>query len=97
MTEIKKLKNHPYAQCHVEIIHNGLCGKTSIAFVSYNTTVVEIEYTIKLYPKMGRGVRCSGIYSPTTSRQTTWFLREYAPDLTLADMKKVIGKDFVEL
>lgn len=59
-----KLKNHPYAQCHVEIRNN------SVEFVSYSTSVIEIN---------NNWLRCSGLYSMTTRKQIGWFLKEYAP------------------
>ena len=80
----KKLTNHPYAQCHVEI------DGDTIIFVSYSIAVIFI---------INRGgqrfVECTGTYSATTRKQIGYFLKEYAPDLCYYDMKKIVGEDEV--
>lgn len=81
-----KLRNHPGCQCHVNVI-----DKNHVQFVSYYTSVIEIMQD----KQHNRLIKCNGTYSRTTSRQITWFLQEYAPDLTLNDMKSIIGKGFV--
>ena len=81
-----KLKNHAGCQCRVNIHDNG-----NIDFISYTTRVITIVNN-----DGNRMIECTGTYSPTTARQITYFLREYAPDLTLADMKKIVGKGLVE-
>lgn len=79
------LRNHPSCQCHIRHNEDG-----SIDFISYATRV------ITLMVKDGkRMVECTGTYSKTTARQITYFLREYAPDLTLTDMKRIIGGGLV--
>lgn len=80
-----KLRNHASCQCKINISNN------RIDFVSYTTRVISI-----IVDGGKRLVECTGTYSPTTARQITYFLREYAPDLTLADMKRIAGRGFVE-
>lgn len=58
------LRNHPYSQCGYSITDDG-----TILFVSYETIVCEIS-------KDG-WFNLSGEFSTTTSKQVTWFLREY--------------------
>ena len=65
MTTIKKLTDHRYSQCHVEIMPNG-----DVYFFSYVTLVCSIE---------SGWLSCSGTYSQTTRKQIGWFLKEYAP------------------
>lgn len=79
-----KLRNHAHCQCHIVIDDN------RIDFISYTTRVISI-----IVEKGKRMIECTGTYSPTTARQITYFLREYAPDLSLADMKKIVGNGFV--
>ena len=57
------LRNHPYAQCGM--IHKD--GHTW--FVSYETIVCEID--------SDGWFNLSGEFSTTTSKQITWFLREW--------------------
>lgn len=81
-----KLRNHASCQCKINIYEN-----ERIDFISYVTRVISIIIKGKQ-----RLIECTGTYSPTTARQITYFLREYAPDLSLADMKRIVGKGFVE-
>lgn len=62
--KIKKLTIMPYAQAHVEIIDNN-----SIMLFSYVTRVVEIDEDgwLTVY----------GLYSATTRRHISAFMREY--------------------
>ena len=85
--EVRKLKNHPGCQCYV--VEDG----DNIDFISYTTRVISIKFN----ENGEREIECTGTYSSTTARQITYFLREYADDLTLADMKKIIGKGFVAM
>lgn len=84
MKRTTKLRNHASCQCHIDIDDN------RIDFISYTTRVISI-----IVEKGKRMIECTGTYSPTTARQITYFLREYAPDLCLADMKKIVGNGFV--
>lgn len=80
MKRTTHLKAHPFCQCHVNVDNN------KIDFISYTTRVITI-----INEGGKRLIECTGIYSPTTARQITYFLREFAPDLRLADMKKIVG------
>ncbi len=82
----RRLSAHKGCQCHINIYND------RIDFISYYTRVISI---IKNGDQ--RLIECTGTYSSTTSRQITYFLREYAPDLALPDMKKIIGKGFVTI
>lgn len=86
MTTTRNLKDHRYAQCHVEIMGETIC------FVSYRTPVVFI-----IQKPEGRFVECTGTYSQTTRKQIGWFLKEYAPDLCYHDMKGIVGKGEVKM
>lgn len=79
MTEFK-LKDHKYAQCKVLVTPN------QIAFVSYRTTVIVADLTT-------REIECSGTYSQTTRKQIGWFLREYFPNVSYCDIKKIAGTE----
>lgn len=72
---LKKLTDHPYSQCHVEIDCIG-----GIHFISYKTEVITISPVGWL--------TCYGLYSPTTRRQICWFMREYCAPLTFHDAKR---------
>ena len=72
---IKKLTDHAYSQCHVEIDCMG-----GIHFISYKTEVITISPTGWL--------TCYGLYSATTRKQIGWFIREYCSQLTYHDAKR---------
>ena len=78
------LKAHPCCQCHIDIEGN------KIDFISYTTRVITI-----IIKNNKRLIECTGTYSRTTAKQITYFLREYAPDLCLEDMKKIQGKGLI--
>lgn len=61
------LRNHPYAQCGYTKLEDG-----TIQFISYETIVCEISRDGWFY--------LYGEFSTTTSKQITWFLREYSSD-----------------
>ena len=81
MTRTTHLKAHPSCQCKINIDGN------RIDFISYTTRVISI-----IVENGKRLIECTGTYSRTTAKQITYFLREYAPDLCLEDMKKIQGK-----
>lgn len=81
-----KLKDHKYAQCHVEQ------DNSKTVFVSYSTPVI---FIIKENGR--RWVECTGTYSQTTRKQIGFFLKEYAPDLNYHDIKGIVGKGLVEI
>lgn len=61
------LRYHPYAQCGWNKLNDG-----TIQFVSYETIVCEIS--------QDGWFNLSGEFSTTTSKQITWFLREWCED-----------------
>lgn len=72
---IRKLDNHRYSQCHVEITD------AAVHFFSYSTLVCSIE---------DGWLSCSGLYSMTTRKQIGWFLKEYAPRITFQMVKQCV-------
>lgn len=72
-----KLRYMPYAQAHVTITNDG------IFLTSYATTVCHIDSSGWLV--------CTGLYSATTRRHISAFLREYAPDITFRMVKMIAG------
>lgn len=86
MLRTTKLSNHAGCQCHVIATDN------RIDFISYTTRVISI-----VIENGKRLIECTGTYSRTTARQITYFLREYAPDLSLEDMKRIVNKGFVSM
>lgn len=83
----KKLRNHTGANCRVNLHDNG-----DIDFISYSTRVISIR---------GRGskrmIECTGTYSATTRKQISYFMREYLPELTYYDMKRIAGAGYVAM
>lgn len=77
-----KLRDHKYSQCHVRFYSNA-----SFDFISYNTIVISGEHIQGSDYKL----TCSGLYSATTRRQISWFLREYFPNVSYYDIKKIAG------
>lgn len=74
--EIKKLNEHRYAQCgaykRYVLLNGGNFDGIEWGFISYSTRVIIVR---------GSRVIFSGYYSRTTSKQMTWFLREYGDKL----------------
>ena len=83
--ELKRLKNHKYAQCafyrEYPLIHGIEWG-----FLSYDTRVIIVR---------GSRVIFSGYYSTTTSRQMTWWLAEYGARIKglTKDTLKIMARD----
>lgn len=84
--EIKRLSNHKSAQCEVRIGTDGV-----IIFRSYVTDVI-IATPIE---DNRYELECSGLYSMTTRKQIGWFLREYFPQITFADIKKACENSYI--
>ena len=87
--EIRKLSEHPYAQCGVYtdlyIAHKiGWCME--YGFVSYST---------KIIIRRGARVIFTGYYSRTTSKQMGWYLKEFADTLSglNVDTLKIMARD----
>jgi hypothetical protein len=75
---IKKLTKMPYAQAHVEITDGG-----EISLFSYVTRVAVIDEDGYL--------AVNGLYSMTTRKHISAFLKEYAPMITFPMVKNMIG------
>jgi hypothetical protein len=75
---IKKLTKMPYAQAHVEITDGG-----EISLFSYVTRVAVIDEDGYL--------AVNGLYSMTTRKHISAFLKEYAPMITFPMVKDMIG------
>lgn len=73
-----KLKDHEYANSHVEIIHDEQGMINEIQFWSYSTLVISCYKAKEFVSGVFTGeyiwvLKCTGTYSPTTARQITWF------------------------
>lgn len=75
---VKKLKNHPHAQCRIEE------SLFRIVMYSYTTAVIIADWN---RDNEEWEVSCTGTYSQTTRKQIGWFLQEYFPNLNYYDMK----------
>lgn len=84
----KKLRGHQSMQCKVNIFENG-----DIDFISYVTRVISIRKD----KKGNRQIECTGTYSATTCKQIGCFLREYLPEFTYFDMKRIAGAGYVAM
>lgn len=78
---VRKLSDHPGAQCRVRLYDNG-----DICFQSYQTDVL-------YYHALFKRLYVTGTYSRTTAKQITWFLREYFPNLSYSDCKNAYHND----
>lgn len=65
VTVSRRLKNHPYAQCGITFDSKG----ETMLFVSYETIVCEVDREGWFH--------LNGVFSTTTSKQISWFLREW--------------------
>ena len=76
----RKLKNHEYAQAHVEIENDddGIIYR----LVSYSTHVATVHETAA-----GWFLDCYGLYSTTTRRHISWFLDDINSPFTFNDAK----------
>lgn len=81
-----RLNDHKHANCYIEQDGN----KT--IFVSYSTPVIFITYE-----NGERHIECTGTYSQTTRKQIGYFLKEYLPEFTYHDMKKIAGQGAVKM
>ena len=84
MLETRKLTNHKYAQCYVEIEDDG-----AINFISYTTLVIRAVP----FESYGYILYCTGTYSQTTRKQINWFLKEYFGDVSYYDMKRIANSE----
>ena len=82
----KNLSQHKSAQCHVKI--DDLTSPCEMKFISYTTEIIHaVRHDGVWHLKM------SGKYSQTTSKQVTWFLREYFPSVSREELEETIGTD----
>lgn len=85
-TTIRKLYNHPYANCRV--VEHQVIGKETDKFIrtwvlfSYKTNVLSVSETSD-----GWFLNCYGLYSMTTRRHISWFLDEIGSPFTFQDAK----------
>ena len=79
---IRKLKNHEYAQVHIEI-ENDMDGVV-YRLVSYSTHVATVHRTNDDCWFLD----CHGLYSMTTRRHISWFLDDINSPFTFQDAKR---------
>ena len=77
----RTLKNHEYAQAHVEIENDG--DSIIYRLVSYKTHVATVNETAA----GGWFLECYGLYSMTTRRHIGWFLDDIGSPFTFQDAK----------
>lgn len=77
---IRKLKNHEYAQAHIEIVNDD--DSIIYRLVSYSTHVATVTETAA-----GWFLDCYGLYSMTTRRHISWFLADINSPFTFQDAK----------
>lgn len=83
MVKINKLKYSPYAQC-CYTVEMDKKGNKIIHLISYQTEVITIR---------NNTLHCTGLYSMTTRKHITYFLREILPTLSLQDIKQALEKN----
>ena len=74
------LKKMPYAQAHVRDYSD--IGRNKRVLQSYSTDVIIVDKGL---------LECTGLYSMTTRKHISAFLREYYPDITFYDVKAIAG------
>jgi len=74
------LKKMPYAQAHVRDYSD--IGRNMRVLQSYSTDVIIVEDGL---------LECTGLYSMTTRKHISAFLREYYPDINFYDVKAIAG------
>lgn len=80
MISVRKLKDHPYAQCWV------IDDDRLIILRSYNTDVI-------IFNPFTGVLICTGLYSMTTRRHISNFLKEYLPTVNYQTVKKIAGNN----
>ena len=76
----RKLKNHEYAQAHIDIENDD--DSIIYRLVSYSTHVATVTET-----SAGWFLDCYGLYSMTTRRHIGWFLSDIGSPFTFQDAK----------
>ena len=77
----KRLKYMPYAQAGIE--DNYPYDVPEVILWSYQTRVVKVV--------RGHWISCSGLYSMTTRKHISAFMREFFPELGFQLIKKLAG------
>lgn len=77
----RNLSDHASAQCCVKLFDNG-----DIVLRSYATDVLYCR-------NENNTMICTGTYSATTRKHIGWFLREYAPSVSYADVRDAYDHD----
>ena len=75
----KVLNRMPYAQAKVRDYHD--IGRNLVVLQSYRTDVIIVN---------GNWLRCTGLYSMTTRKHISAFMKEYFPSITYFDVKKLV-------
>lgn len=81
MTTERRLTNHPSMNCRVCLHDDG-----TIVLRSYATNVVEIDPDGWLV--------CAGLYSATTRKHISLFVREYTRTMNYYDVKKAFENGY---
>ena len=94
MTIIRKLRNHPYANCkifetEIKDPDNDMVIMRRWLLRSYVTDVVLVRETDTTWE-----LTCYGTYSPTTRRQIGWFLQDIGSPFTYQDAKRSFKNAF---
>ena len=79
---IKRLRGHEHANAIVVFTEDGVLN-----LYSYDTLIISVDSD----SSGNRQIMCTGLYSMTTRKHISWFLREYLPDITynrVRDMDK---------
>ena len=79
---INSLRGHEHANAKVVFTDDGV-----LKLYSYDTEIISVDTD----STGNRQVTCTGLYSMTTRKHISWFLREYFPDITynqVRDMDK---------
>lgn len=77
---IYKLRYIPHGQCYAQYTNRG------IQLWSYTTMVIDYDNSTGI-------LKCTGLYSMTTRRHISAFIREYFPHLSYYDIKKAVEKN----
>ena len=79
---MKSLKYMPYAQA--KVWDYGVGNHEQKVLISYKTDVIIVT---------GKCMKCTGLYSMTTRKHISAFLREYYPHISFYDVKEIAGHD----
>lgn len=93
MVTIRKLRNHPYANCKVfeEEFYDTDTGVVTMRhwwLRSYSKDVVSVRETPRTW-----GLTCYGTHSQTTRRQIGWFLKDIGAPFTYYSVKRSFDHD----